>query len=530
MSVTGAGVRTAVAGLLLILACLAVWRPALAQVSEADVFVAEAVLAIDDKQWDKALDLLRQALARAPGHVEALYYTGVAYLGKRQPKAAIPPLTQAYQAAPNDPSVAYQLGLAYFALEQYDRAEPLLESVFARDPTLPSLGYYVGFLRYRKNKYEEALRAFRASQTSDPDIADLTRIYAGLSLQKLGLGSQAEAEIAQLGKLRPALPITGPAERVQSNPGPARDTDRRFRAEVRFGGFYDDNAPAAPSVTGASVPAGVGEGRRNTFGELLSVRLDYDWLRAGGWIGTAGFSFFGTHNNSLPDFDLQDYSGSLNIVRRALVFNLPVLAGVSYTYDHVVLDNERLLERNAITAYGVLVESDRQLTTGQLRVDFKNYKENNSLPNAESQSGTNYLVGFLHMLRFGNDRHYVRGGYQFDYDDTDGRNYTYVGHRFLVGAQYTLPWYNIRLAYDFDMHYRNYLHANTVLPLSAPGTVERSDHEFTNIVRVEVPLPWFVPDQQLFLTGEYTGKIANSNIEVFQYRRNFGAIYFTWQY
>jgi hypothetical protein len=29
----------------------------------------------------------------------------------------------------------------------------------------------VGFLRYRKNKYEEALRAFRASQTSDPDIA-----------------------------------------------------------------------------------------------------------------------------------------------------------------------------------------------------------------------------------------------------------------------------------------------------------------------------------------------------------------------
>ena len=287
---------------------------------------------------------------------------------------------------------------------------------------------------------------------------------------------------------------------------------------MRFGGFYDDNAPAAPSATGASVPVGVGEGRRNTFGELLSVRLDYDWLRAGGWIGTAGFSFFGTHNNSLPDFDLQDYAGSLNIVRRALVFNMPVLAGLSYTYDHVVLDNQRLLERNAVTAYGVLVESDRQLTTGQLRVDFKNYKENNSLLNAESQSGTNYLVGFLHMLRFGNDRHYLRGGYQFDYDDTDGRNYTYVGHRFLVGAQYTLPWYNIRLGYDFDMHYRNYLHANTVLPVTAPGTIERSDHEFTNIVRVEVPLPWFVPDQQLFLTGEYTGKIANSNIEVFQYQ------------
>ena len=103
-------------------------------------------------------------------------------------------------------------------------------------------------------------------------------------------------------------------------------------------------------------------------------------------------------------------------------------------------------------------------------------------------------------------------------------------HRFLVGSQYTLPWYGIRLAQDFDLHYRYYLHANTVLPVNAPGTVERSDHEFTNIVRVEVPLPWFTPDQQFFLTGEYTGKIANSNIEVFQYRRNFGAIYLIWQY
>jgi hypothetical protein len=66
------------------------------------------------------------------------------------------------------------------------------------------------------------------------------------------------------------------------------------------------------------------------------------------------------------------------------------------------------------------------------------------------------IAQFLHMLRFGHDRHYLRGGYQFDYDDTDGRNYTYIGHRFMVGAQYTLPWYDIPLGYDFDMQYRNY--------------------------------------------------------------------------
>jgi hypothetical protein len=166
-------------------------------------------------------------------------------------------------------------------------------------------------------------------------------------------------------------------------------------------------------------------------------------------------------------------------------------------------------------------------TTGQVRVECKDYKENKALVNAESQSGTNYLVGFQHMLRFGNDRHYLRGGYQFDYDDTRGRNYTYVGHRFLVSAQYTLPWYDVRLAYDFDLHYRNYLHANTVLPVTSPGTTERSDHEYTNIARRGAAAGSRAI--ALFVTGEYTGKIANSNIDVFQYRRNFGAIYLTWR-
>ena len=43
-------VPPALAGLVLLLACLQAPRPANGQVSEADVFVAEAVLAIDDKQ------------------------------------------------------------------------------------------------------------------------------------------------------------------------------------------------------------------------------------------------------------------------------------------------------------------------------------------------------------------------------------------------------------------------------------------------------------------------------------------------
>ena len=45
-----------------------------------------------------------------------------------------------------------------------------------------------------------------------------------------------------------------------------------------------------------------------------------------------------------------------------------------------------------------------------------------------------------------------------------------------------------------------------------------------------MPLPWFVKNQALFVTGEYTNKVVDSNINAFSYRRNYAAIYFTWQY
>ncbi len=518
---------------LLVLLAVVLAAPALvpAQPTDADVYVAEAILAVEDKQWDKALDLLGRALARQPDHVEALYYTGVAYMGKRQPLAAVPVLQRARQLSPAESSIAFQLGLAYVVLEQYDRAATILEEVFAREPELDSLGYYVGFLRYRKERYQDALAAFRAARTSDPAIADLTRLYTGLALQRLGLSAQAEAELSQIGQLRPASPLTAPAERLKSAIATSRETIRRFRAQVRAGAFYDDNAAVAPDfVKNDPLVSGLRQNDRRTTGELLALTLEYDWLRGESWFGTAGFSFVGTHNNSVPAFDIQDYSGALRLGRSFSASGVLMQAGVTYGYDYLVLDNDEFVQRHAVSTYLAVAESARHLTTFQARLEGREYDEIRPLRSAEFQDAVNYLVGAVHFVRFDRDRHFLKAGYQFDVDVTRGRNYTYLGHRFLAGAQYTLPWRDIRLIYDFDLHYRDYLHPHTFLPLGQAGSRERSDREYTQTARIEVPLPWFTRDQAFFVTGEYTGKIADSNLSAFSYHRNYAAIYFTWQY
>src|SRR5574342_678951 len=153
-----------------------------AQTTEADVYVAQAILDIDERRYDAALANLKKALEVEPDHIEALYYTGVVHAARRQPAQAVVFLEKARAKAPRDPAIAFQLGLAHFAQEQYERAEPLFEEVFKTHPDLDGLGYYVGFLRYRKKDYRAALEALRAGRASDPEIQQLTRFYSGLAL------------------------------------------------------------------------------------------------------------------------------------------------------------------------------------------------------------------------------------------------------------------------------------------------------------------------------------------------------------
>jgi len=108
---------------------------ALAQTTEADVYVAQAILDFDDKRYDAALENLRRALEREPDHLEALYYTGAVYAAQQRPDLATPFLERARAKAPKDTSIGFQLGLVYFAQQQYDKAEPILEEVYRPPPT-----------------------------------------------------------------------------------------------------------------------------------------------------------------------------------------------------------------------------------------------------------------------------------------------------------------------------------------------------------------------------------------------------------
>src|SRR5260370_641001 len=396
-------------------ALLTAARPAAAQQSEADVFVAQAILAYDARRYDEALSLLKEALPQDPNNVGGLYYSGLVLMAQQRTEQAVEVLEKARARAPRDLSIQFLLGVAYFALERYDQAEGPLTQVLNERPQTEGVGYYVGLIRYRKKDYQGALKAFKTETSKNPNIQQLVRFYSGLTLAILGLPEQAVAEVDAALKLQTRSPPTRPRQRSRQTPCHPRGGRPR---------------PGGPGLQEASTRA---------------------FVRAA--VGHEGHP------------------------------------------DHVPARFQ---------------DKDFFATPGQLR--------------DEDRDAKNWMIGGTPVFRFAEDRHYIRVGYQFDYENADGRNYTYAGNRYLAGGQYTLPWGSTRLKYDFDLHQRHYLHANTLLPAGNPATREREALAQNHLLRIEQVLaknlgPTSIgcaqtPPCPLTLAAEYQRTVADSNLPV----------------
>jgi tetratricopeptide (TPR) repeat protein len=507
-----------------------------AQTTEADVYVAQAILDFEEKRYAEALANLRRALELEPNHLEALYYTGVIAMTQGRTAEAVGILERARARAPADPSVAFQLGLAYFGLQQFERAQPLLEEVFRGQPTLDGLGYYVGFMRYRAKDYRGALAAFRAGRTADLELQQLTRLYSGLALAVLGLPAQAAAEVEQSLRLAPGSALTGPAERLRDTIVRARQQERRLAIDLRFGFLYDDNIRVAPSPNDREPLVRIlRQPKRDSPGQLAAVNVNHVFFRTESWDASIGYSFFGTNYNDLTSFNTTDHLGTLGLVHKTALFGMPAQLGAQYGFDTLFLREDKFLRRHTATFYAAVVPNDRLLSQVFTRYQNKDFTEPRpSPPRQEIRDADNFTIGGVQLFRFAEDRHFLKLGYQFDYEDTAGSNYEYRGHRILAGAQYTLPWQGIRLKYDLDVHVREYLKTNTLLPTVRPGTKPREDAEVTQVVRVEWPLPWklsVLGRETLFtLAGEYQRTGADSNIEIFDYRRRVTSLVLAWSF
>lgn len=525
-----------------------------AQRADANVLTAKAALAYDDKRFEEALTLLNKALRLNPQHERGLFYKGLVYLAQEKPREAIAPLETVHQLKPADLDIQHHLGVAYFSVGAYDKANPLLETVFEQNPETENLGYYVGFLRYRMKQYGKAIEAFEQNQTPDQDIRQLNGFYQGLALGVLGLPSEALSELEQVQRTQTISPLTQASIRIRDalSAGQIFGTQKRFRFQISVGGFYDDNVKINPdSVNPIPIlnppsnpnPLLRDLRKRDTTapGFITSLRADYSFLRKGPFEATVTYSFFQTlHGEGMNEFNVQDHMVGLAGFYRGVMGNIPFQLGAQYTYDYLFLDMEGFLARHTPTLSATLLPPTftlpgigmvSNLTTAlyryQVQTFFREVGDRDARFQGDSRDGYNNTLGLIHAFRLRSDRLILRIGYQYDNQSTDGASFSYRGDRLLTGAQLLLPWGNMTLRYDYDVHWRNYRNNQTtpVFTNREGKLSKRDDIQQTHLVQLIKPLP-----HNFSLTAQYQGIRNESSIPLYDYTKNSWTMLLTWTY
>ena len=526
----------------------------LAQRADANVLAANAAIAYDEKQYDKALALLEQALALEPQHERSLFYKGLVYLAKKKPEIAITPLGTVHQLRPNDLDIQKHLGVAHFAVGDYDRAKPLLDAVYEQDPNSENIGYYVGFLRYRDKQYAQAVKAFDQNQTPDPDIQQLNGFYQGLALGVLGLPNEALSELEQVQRTQTISPLTQASIRIREalSAGQVSDAHKRLRLQVSAGGSYDDNVKINPNgvetipiLNPPNDPNIIISALRNrettAWSGLGSLRADYSFLRHGPFEATATYSFFQTlYGEGFDEFNIQDHLAGVSGFYRSVIADLPFQLSAQYSYDYLFLGSNGFLSRHTPTTSATLVGPTFTLpgigTVGnittalyryQVQTFFREVGNDDLRFRGELRDGYNNTVGLIHAFRLANDKLLIRIGYQYDNESTDGAAFSYRGHRLLTGAQLQLPWGEMSLRYDYDIHWRDYKNRQTtVIFTDESGRLSRrDDQQHTHLVQLTKPLP-----NNFSLVAQYQAIRNKSDIPLYDYKKNAVTMMLTWAY
>ncbi|MFQ5902451.1 MAG: tetratricopeptide repeat protein [Candidatus Binatia bacterium] len=542
----GIALRTALVFLCTALLTVIQSSAVLAQASpEATVYIDRAVLAYEAKRFNEALKELEEALRLNPESVQALYYRGLVFVALNRPADARAALEKARTLRAEDVDVAFQLGVLYFNQKEYEKAEPLLQQVHRAEPSRPNLGYYLGFMEYRKKNYRTAIEFFRESVPSDETFAQLTRFYTALATSALGFFQQARADIEEALRLQPVSPLVTPSRRFREALERKAKEERFFRGELRLSVFFDSNVAVVPNSSSDPVAQALREERSKSEGELVDLNLSYTWLRTLDWEGTISHRFFQTYNNRLTNFNIQSHTPTIGIVNRGSVpsplGDLPYFAGLQYTYDFLTLGNARFTQRWIMSPYFTLQENARNLTNLQFRFQVKDFFNDGDVIRSEVRDAVNYLIGPTHFLFFEQGRLLVKLGYQYDYEASEGKNFTYWGNRVLAGVQYTLPWWDVQLSYDLDFHWRFHKHRHSLLPTGSAFTKKRRDREGVHLVSIAkdfstdfsrfLPFVSCPPGRCPFtISVGYLFDRNRSNLASFDYRRYVLTTSLTWRF
>lgn len=139
----------------------------------------------NNKNYEKAVSLYREALVFQPNHRKALFMIVPLLFNLNRANEAIQATRRAIDRYPDDEDMAFHLFIILFNAKQYAEAEKMYHHYLTLNTQAANAHFYLGTLALVQGRYEEAILNLQRTIKDAPDNTD-AHLYLAQALEKVG--------------------------------------------------------------------------------------------------------------------------------------------------------------------------------------------------------------------------------------------------------------------------------------------------------------------------------------------------------
>jgi len=366
---------------------------------------------------------------------------------------------------------------------------------------LGRLSFLKGLILLKERKEKEALKAFKKAKELDPSLSQSSDIQIARIYARQKRFSEAKESLKAVITVDPTSETASFAKEYED--ALARTVQKykpwTFTAGVAY--QYDDNSLLKPSkgIPGVNISGEKDSSVATTLRFVYTPLLKEPWVFFGQYYSYTN-TYFDNHRINLINQSISLTPG-YNFNRGVLT--LPVSFSYLWLREKEYM---HVTQTRPTVHYMISPDHIVQLSTGYTRREMLRSPPNHDRKEDRDGNIWSISTGYLHPFQGG--KGILNFHYEFSGDNTEGRNWENWGNRFTLGLIFPII-EKVSLLASGDILLQDYQHTHTFYGM------ERSDRIYYGSTGVR----WEIL-KGLKLNLQYSYTRADSNIDVYEYRRN----------
>ena len=485
--------------LVLLLLMVSIFLGYAENLNAAESFLDKGISEFKAENYEEAIQFLIKAREQQPESSMAAYYLGMTYHQMGEYRQASKHLRDAIRLTPSVKEAYPELIQALINFNELKEAKDWITQAERENVKPGQITYLKGLILLREGKNSEAIDAFKRAKRMDSSLNQASDMQIAMALTKQRRFAEAKETLRAIISIDPLSEIGTYAREYEIAFDQGLKKYKSWWASAGIAYQYDDNVLLKPSQ---SIPDVLIRGQRDSS-IITTLGFRYNPRLSEPWFFNAQYNFYAdTHfSQHKVDFLYQTVSLTPGYQFPKGAITLPV------AYSHVWLDRDQYMAvalANPTVSFMFLPNHIGQFSMGYMRREILH----NPLDRYENRDGNILTVSPGYIYSFKNGKGLFMLKYEFSSDNTEGKNWENTGNQIILN--FLLPVIDkLSLTISGEMFLQDYQHTHTFFGM------KRSDRTYYGAAGMR----WEVLNG-LNLNLQYSHTHADSNISVYEYKRN----------